>query len=134
MENNDILYEKINDNYAYLESIMGSFYDGNLNYEGVLPALNELKEKLVETKKDCDNEILFNRIGEVIKYTEEIMQAIYEGKVNNEEVIPALGELAINMLGAQKYTAGTNEYLKTRIEDKEKYLSEALISTKNNIK
>lgn len=131
MEQNEIIYEKINNNYRHLENIMGSFYDGNLNYEEVLPALSELREKLIETKKDCDNKILFNRIEEVIKYTEDIMQAIYESKVNKEEIIPTLGELAMNMLGAQKYTIGTNQYLENIIEDKERCLSEALISTRN---
>ena len=134
MENIDILYDKVNSNYTYLESIMGAYYDGTLNYEGLLPTLNELKEKTIQTRDDCTNELVFDRVNQVIKYIDDIMEAIYENKLNTNEVIPALGELGMNMLGAQKYIAGTDELLLTKIEDKENVLADALASTKSNVR
>lgn len=122
MTNNDIIYDKISENYFYLEQIMGAFYDGNLNYEELLPALEEEKEKLVGTINDCEEDELVDKLSEVIKFTDDIMNSIYNKSIDNKEVIPTLIELGLIILKAQEYVAGNDEYLLTRIHDKKTVL------------
>ena len=131
----EYLYDKLSKDYKYLEDIMGAFYVGKLKYEGVLPALDGLRNKLLDTQKNCrSNARLYDRVGQTLKYLEDIMGALYEGKLNTEEVVPALGELAVNILEAQKYFANGNEFLISKIDNKESALAKALESTKGNVR
>ena len=54
--NKDIVYDKLNEDYRYLEGIMGNIYDGKLKYEKILPALGELAQKKLNIQKHLAGE------------------------------------------------------------------------------
>ena len=129
------MYDKIGKIYSYLEKIMGDVYHDKLSYEDLPKALEDLKKHLLFRKKDCEsNGVFCDEFVSVLEYLDGIANTLLEGTLKDEEVIPTLGDLAINILGVQKYFTGGNEYLERKIEDKEKSMINALESTKNRIR
>ena len=62
----DNLYNKLNDNYEYLERIMGAIYDETLPLEKatLLQTLGELGYKLLQVQKELvqDDALLVNKV------------------------------------------------------------------------
>ena len=130
------MYDKIGEIYVYLDKIMADVYDGKLSYENLPVALKDLEEKILFRQEECrDNEVFYNSFEKSIEYLEGIMNTLLEGKLNSEDVIPALGDLGLNILGNQEYFTGVSdskeqEYLLKRIADKKNVLIKALEETK----
>ena len=130
------MYDKIGEIYVYLDKIMADVYDGKLSYENLPVALKDLEEKILFRQEECrDNEVFYNSFEKSIEYLEGIMNTLLEGKLNSEDVIPALGDLGLDILGNQEYFTGVSdskeqEYLLKRIADKKNVLIKALEETK----
>ena len=66
--NKDNIYDKLNENYNYLDSIMGAIYDETLplEKESLLQALGELGCKLLQTQKEIvhDDLLLVSKVEE----------------------------------------------------------------------
>ena len=128
----EFLYDKFNDDYSFLQKIMGDYYGGKLKYEDLLPALERFRNKILETRDYCkNNEFFYERVGRVLKFLEDIMSDLYKNRLNIEDVIPALGELSIKLLHTQKCFVEGNKFLESKIDNKEEVLINALESTKN---
>lgn len=124
------MYAQMDKIYGVLYKIIGDIYTEELNYKGILSALEYLRKQLSSVIRNYPvNESIGRMLRETLKSLDQIGNLFYKGQLHNEEVLVGLEELTNEILNIQECfvmtgNAKQQEYLSKKIDEKRNSLAD----------